>query len=109
MVMVLTGTCAEFGRTDVESTRKKSVFTPTTNSSFESFNITDDSVLEFDELLIATFEFGKEIANNWNVRKGTPSTTYIAIIDNECEYNLTKSNHIHSSDLILLFFLQLWR
>ena len=98
-----------FGRTDVESTRKKFIFTPTTTSSFESFNITDDSVLEFDELLIATFEFGKEVASNWNVRKGTPSTTYIAILDDDCEFNWAKSNHIHNIDLILLFFLQLWR
>ena len=74
-----------YGRTDVESTKNEYIFTPTTNSSVQNFAIIDDSVLEFDELLIATFDFGPEIANNWNVRKGEPSTTYIIIRDNDCE------------------------
>ena len=70
----------------MESTRNGFIFTPARKSDFESFNIVDDSVLEFDELLIATFDFGPEIANNWNARKGTPSTTYIVIRDNDCGY-----------------------
>ena len=69
----------------MESAIKAFIFTPTNKSAFESFTIIDDSVLEFDELLIATFEFGPEIANNWNARRGTPSTAYILISDNDCE------------------------
>ena len=83
--MQLIFSCTVSGRTDVESTINDFVFTPASNTSPECFNIINDSVLEFDELLIATFDFGPEIENNWNVRKGTPSTTYILIRDNDCE------------------------
>ena len=69
----------------MESTSNDFIFTPANKSAFESFNISDDSVLEFDELLIATFEFGPENVNNWNARKGSPSTAYILIRDNDCE------------------------
>ena len=84
--MSYTFTCAVSGRTDVESTRNDFIFTPAIKSAFEIFNINSDNVLEFDELLIATFNFGPEIANNWNARKGTPSTTYILIRDDDCEF-----------------------
>ena len=73
------------GRTDVENTSSDFIFTPASKSAFESFTIIDDSVLEFDELLIATFDFGPENAHNWNTRKGQPSTTYISILDDDCE------------------------
>ena len=69
----------------MESIRNEFIFTPTSNSSFQNVTIIDDSVLEFDELLIATFDFGPEITDNWNARKGTPSTTYILIRDDDCE------------------------
>ena len=69
----------------MESTSNDFIFTPTTKSAFESFNNVSDDVLEFDELLIATFDFGPEIENNWNARKGTPSTAYILIRDDDCE------------------------
>ena len=72
------------GRTDMESTKNDFIFTPASNSAFESFNIINDSVLDFDELLMVTFDFGPEIANNWKARKGTPSTTYILIRDDDC-------------------------
>ena len=80
-------TCAVSGRTDVdvESTKNEYIFTPTTNSSVRTFTLIDDSVLEFEELLIATFDFGPDITDNWNARKGTPSTTYIRIADNDCK------------------------
>ena len=74
-----------YGRTDVENTRNESIFTPTSISAFHNFTIIDDCVLEFDEFLIATFDFGPEITNNWNARKGTPSTAYIRILDEDCE------------------------
>ena len=77
------------GRTDVESTFNDFLFTPVSNSSFDSFIIVDDIVLEFDELLIATFDFGPEIANNWNVCKGSPNVTYIIIRDDDCEWIFT--------------------
>ena len=69
----------------MQNTFNDFTFTRVSNSAFESFNIMDDKVLEFDELLIATFDFGPEIVNNLNVRKGTPSTTYILIRDDDCE------------------------
>ena len=69
----------------MESTKNDFIFTPASKSAFGSFNVVNDSVLEFDELLIATFDFGPEIVNNLNVRKGTPSTTYILIRDDDCE------------------------
>ena len=69
----------------MESTNNDFVFTPASKSAFESFNSVNDSVLEFDELLIATFDFGPDIENNWNARKGTPSITYIFIREDDCE------------------------
>ena len=76
---------AEYGRTDVVSTINDFVFTPASKSAFENFTIVDDSVLEFDELLIAEFNFGPEISSNWNVRKGEPSITFILVKDDDCE------------------------
>ena len=62
------------------------VFTPTNKSAFKSFTIVNDSVLEFDELLIAEFEFVPEIlSRGWNARKGHPSRAYILIRDDDCE------------------------
>ena len=76
---------AESGRTDVVSTINDFVFTPASKSAFENFTIVDDSVLEFDKLLIAEFNFGPEIANNWNTRKGEPSIAFILVRDDDCE------------------------
>ena len=45
----------------------------------------DDYVLEFDELFITEFEFPPSIRKKWNVRKGSPSTAYVAITDDDCE------------------------
>ena len=62
------------------------VFTPTRKSAFENFTIVDDDVLEFDELLIAEFDFGSEIlSGGWNAIKGKPSTAIILIRDDDCE------------------------
>ncbi len=76
---------AESGRPDVVSTINDFVFTPANQSAFESFTIVNDDVLEFDELFIAEFNFGPEIANTWNAIKGQPSTTFIVIRDDDCE------------------------
>ena len=60
------------------------VFTPTNKSAFENFTIVDDDVLEFDEILIAEFNFGPAILNGgWNAVKGEPSTAVIRIIDDD--------------------------
>ena len=62
------------------------VITPTSKSALENFTIVNDSVLEFDELLIAEFDFGPEILNGgWNAVKGEPSTAFILIRDDDCE------------------------
>ena len=62
------------------------IFTPTSKSALENFAIVDDDVLEFDELLIAEFDFGPEIlSKRWNTRKGEPSTAFIIIRDDGCE------------------------
>ena len=76
---------AESGRPDVVSTINDFVFTPASQSAFDSFTIVNDSVLEFDELFIAEFNFGPEIANNWNAIKGEPSTAFIVIKDDDRE------------------------
>ena len=76
---------AESGRSDAVNTINDFVFTPNRTSMFENFTIVDDDVLEFDELFIAEFSFGSEIANNWNARKREPSVAFIRIIDDDCE------------------------
>ena len=85
MIVLFPHFIAESGRTDVESTINDFVFTPVHKSAFETFNIVDDDVLEFDELLIAEFNFGPEISSEWNVIKGEPSVTVILINDDDCE------------------------
>ena len=85
---------AESGRPDVVSTINDFAFTPANKSAFESFTIVDDDVLEFDELFIAEFNFGPEIANTWNAIKGEPSTAFIVIRDDDCELiHNTKPNN----------------
>ena len=76
---------AESGRPDVVNTINDFVFTRANQSAFESFTIVNDSVLEFDELFIAEFNFGPEIANTWNAIKGEPNTAFILIRDDDCE------------------------
>ena len=76
------------------STINDFVFTPDSQSAFDSLTIVNDSALEFDELFIAEFNFGHEISNTWNAIKGEPSTAFIVIRDDDCEliYN-TKPNN----------------
>ena len=76
------------------STINDFVFTRANQSAFDSFTIVNDSVLEFDELFIAEFNFGSEISNTWNAIKGEPSTAFIVIRDNDCELiHNTKPNN----------------
>ena len=83
--MLFASCIAESGRTDVANTINDFIFTPARKSAFENFTIVDDYVLEFDELFIAEFSFGPEIANNWNATRGEPSTAFILIRDDDCE------------------------
>ena len=76
---------AESGRSDAVNTINDFVFTQDSRSAFENFTIVDDDVLEFDEIFIAEYNFGPEIANTWNVIKGEPSTALILIWDDDCE------------------------
>ena len=93
---------AEFGRTDVVNTINEFVFTPTSKSAFANFTIVDDKVLEFNELFIAEINFGPEISNNWNTRKGEPSTAFILIRDYDCELcsDSTKQQKINSNNIL---------
>ena len=45
----------------------------------------DDEICEFDELVMATFEFSEGIASTFNARKGSPNATYIVIRDDDSE------------------------
>ena len=86
MYIVIAFYIAEFGRPDVVNTFKDFVFTRANQSAFESFTIVDDDVLEFDELFIAEFAFGREILREgWNAIQGEPNTTFIVIRDDDCE------------------------
>ena len=76
---------AESGRSDALNTINDFVFTPNSTSAFENFTIVDDDVLEFDEIFIAEFSFGPDIANNWNARQVEPITAFILIRDDDCE------------------------
>ena len=61
------------------------LFTPASNSSFNSFNIVSDDVLEFDELFFAEFDLDEIRNNGWNARVGDIPTTFILIRDDDCE------------------------
>ena len=76
---------AESGRRDIVETINDFVLTRDSTSAFENFTIVDDDVLEFNEIFIAEFSFGPEIANNWNVRKVEPITAFILIRDDDGE------------------------
>ena len=76
---------AESGRSDVVNTINYFTFTPNSISSFENFTIVDDDVLEFDEIFIAQFSFGPEIANYWNTRQVKPITAFVLIRDDDCK------------------------
>ena len=83
--MLFTPFHTEFGRSDTRNTIHDFVFTPNSTSMFENFTIVDDNVLEFDEIFIAEFSFGREIESNWNTRKVQPITAFILIRDDDCE------------------------
>ena len=83
---------AESGRSDAVNTINDFVFTQDNRSAFGNFTIVDDDVLEFDEIFIAEFSFGREIEYSWNARKGVPSIAFILIKDDDCELCSDSSN-----------------
>ena len=83
---------AESGRSDAVNTINDFVFTSDSKSAFENLTIVDDDVLEFDEVFIAEFSFGREIEYYWNARKGVPSVAFILIRDDDCELFSDSSN-----------------
>ena len=99
---------AESGRTDVINTINDFVFTPASKSAFENFTIVNDDVLEFDELLIAEFNFGPKISNKWNAKKGEPSIAFILITDDDCELCSDRSKHqkINSNNIYSTLYFQ---
>ena len=54
-------------------------------SSKGNFSIVNDGICEYDELVMATFEFGAEVENTFNARQGDPNVTYIVIKDDDSE------------------------
>ena len=80
-------------RTDVQRTNTDFLFTPACNSSFNSFIIVNDSVLEFDELFFAEFDLEEIRSNGWNAREGDIPTTFILIRDDDCELCSDGANH----------------
>ena len=83
---------AESGRSDAVNTTNDFVLTSDSRSAFGNFTIVDDDVLEFDEVFIAEFSFGREIEYYWNARKGVPSVAFILIRDDDCELYSDSSN-----------------
>ena len=83
---------AESGRSDAVNTIHDFVFTSDSKSAFENLTIVDDDVLEFDEIFIAEFSFGREIEYYWNATKGVPSVAFILIKDDDCELCSDSSN-----------------
>ena len=45
----------------------------------------DDDVYEYDELIMADFEFDRRVQNNYKTMKGQPNVTYIVIKDDDSE------------------------
>ena len=88
---------SEYGRSDAGNTINEFVFASDSRSAFENFTIVHDNVLEFDEIFIAEFSFGPEIANNWNARKGVPSVAFILIRDDDCELFSDSTNQYNIS------------
>ena len=50
-----------------------------------SFTIVKDDIYEYDELIVAEFEFDQRIATAYNTIKGQPNMTYILIKDDDSE------------------------
>ena len=45
----------------------------------------DDDIYEYDELIMAVFEFDRSVQRRYNTMKGQPNVTYIIIKDDDSE------------------------
>ena len=70
---------------DVQATTPRFTFSPNSKFANSSFTIVDDDVYEYDELIMADFEFDRRVQNNYKTMKGQPNVTYIVIKDDDSE------------------------
>ena len=70
---------------DVQETTPRFTFPPNAKFSSSSFTIVDDDVYEYDELIVAVFEFDRRFLRRYNTIKGQPNMTYIMIKDDDSE------------------------
>ena len=70
---------------DVLATTPRFTFSPNSKFANSSFTIVDDDVYEYDELIMAEFEFHRWVQNYYKTMKGQPNVTYIVIKDDDSE------------------------
>ena len=74
---------------DIAATPHRFIFTPNLedNPKFSSgnFAILDDDIYEYDELVMAEFEFDRNIRTEYNTVEGQPNVTFILIEDDDSE------------------------
>ena len=78
-------TCTGTRDGDFETTTPRFNFPPRTTFSNGSFEVVDDDVYEYDELIMATFEFDRTVVRRFTTTKGHPNVTFILIEDDDCE------------------------
>ena len=79
-------TCGSSGaHGDVLATTPRFTFPLNSKVSSSSFTIVDDDVYEYDELIMADFEFDRRVQLFYNTMKGHPNVTYIMIKDDDSE------------------------
>ena len=72
-------------RGDVAETTPRFSFPPNAIFSNSTFTIRDDDIYEYDELIMADFEFDRSFRNRFNAIKGEPRVTLILIKDDDSE------------------------
>ena len=70
----------------MEDMNPRFTFSPNTTSSSSNFIIHDDDVYEYDELIMADFDFDQRIRASFITMKDPHSVTYILIKDDDSEY-----------------------
>ena len=73
---------------DVVDMNPRFTFSPNTTSSSSNFIIIDDDVYEYDELIMADFDFDRRIWATFNTMKDPLNVTYILIKDDDSEYRI---------------------
>ena len=73
---------------DITTTPHQFIFTPnlenTPKFSSGSFTIVDDDIYEYDELVMAEFDFDQRVTE-YNTLEGRPNVTFILIEDDDSE------------------------